>query len=163
MPEPEKKKNWFARHKVLTVILAIIVVIAIAGSNGSSDKSSTSNSSNAEQKTAETELTYQEVDITKFIEAFDTNQLSAENQYKGKGVQLKGKIANISEDITGNPFIMVRPSSVGNLYTGTSIQCFFKNKEDLLNVANDQIVMVKGKVNEQSLGIIMIKDCQIVE
>jgi hypothetical protein len=38
-------KNWFARHKVLTVILAFVVigVIAAAAGGGKSDPSTTSN------------------------------------------------------------------------------------------------------------------------
>jgi len=39
-----KKKNWFARHKLLTAILVLIILIAIGGA-GSSSKNSTSTSS----------------------------------------------------------------------------------------------------------------------
>lgn len=41
-PEPPKKKNWFARHKVLTVVGALVVVFIIGGiaSGGGDDTSS---------------------------------------------------------------------------------------------------------------------------
>lgn len=56
MADKDTKKNWFARHKVLTVILAIVaigVVASAAGggkSNTNSSNSSSSNSSKAESK-----------------------------------------------------------------------------------------------------------------
>lgn len=41
-----KKKNWFARHKVLTVIIALVVLVAIGGASGGgkSDNSGSSGS-----------------------------------------------------------------------------------------------------------------------
>lgn len=56
MADKDTKKNWFARHKMLTVILAIVaigVVASAAGggkSNTNSSSSSSSNSSKAESK-----------------------------------------------------------------------------------------------------------------
>jgi hypothetical protein len=40
----DKKKNWFARHKVMTVILAIIVIAIIGGASGGSKKDGASTS-----------------------------------------------------------------------------------------------------------------------
>lgn len=42
----DKKKNWFARHKVLTVILGIVVLIIIAGAAGGGADTDTTNNSN---------------------------------------------------------------------------------------------------------------------
>lgn len=48
----DKKKNWFARHKVLTIILAFIVIVAIsAGASGSNESTGGSTSTNASTKT----------------------------------------------------------------------------------------------------------------
>ncbi len=49
----EKKKNWFARHKVLTIILAFIVLAGIGGASGGGNKS-TNNSSSSTSLTANT-------------------------------------------------------------------------------------------------------------
>ena len=49
-----KKKSWFARHKILTVIIALVVLVAIAGAGGSdksgSNDSGGSNSSSSSKK-----------------------------------------------------------------------------------------------------------------
>lgn len=42
-PKP-KKKNWFVRHKVLTVVIVIVLIAVIAGAGGSSDTASNSTS-----------------------------------------------------------------------------------------------------------------------
>lgn len=47
----EPKKNWFVRHKILTVILALVVVGGIAGAAGGGNKSNTNSSSSSKAKT----------------------------------------------------------------------------------------------------------------
>lgn len=51
----DKKKNWFARHKVLTVILAFVVIGVIAsaasGGNGASNNPTTGSRSASSEKT----------------------------------------------------------------------------------------------------------------
>lgn len=161
----EKKGNWFMRHKVITGIIVLVVFIAIASSSGSSsDQSgqSSTTSNNAQQEQVQ-ETTYEVVTTASFIEDFDTNQLSAEKKYKGKGVQLTAQIKNISEDIMGSPYLSLEPTNAGDFYVGTTIQCFFENEDALLNASNGQTITIKGIVDEQSLGIIGIKKCQIVE
>jgi hypothetical protein len=169
MPE-EKKKNWFARHKILTAIIAIVVIIGFAGSGGSSPSSETSDNSNTEAKSDNKEnvaeekmMTYEEVNTQVMIDAFDDNQLAAEKTYKDKPVQITAKIKNISEDIMGTPFLSLEPSNADDYYFGTTIQCLFENEDDLLSVSNGQLVTVQGIVKEQSLGIIGIRECKIVE
>lgn len=51
-----KNKNWFSRHKVLTIILAFVAIAIIGGAAGGGSKSTSNNSSNSTANTpAETE------------------------------------------------------------------------------------------------------------
>lgn len=163
----EKKKNWFVRHKVLTAIIVVFVIIGIAGAGGSDSSTGTSGKSDdamvKEETMVDDSMTYEEVSTSEMIAAFDDNQLAAEKTYKGKGVQLTARIKNISEDITGTPFLSLEPSDAEEYYFGTTVQCMFENSDDLLSVSNDSLVTVKGVVDEQSLGIILVEDCMIVE
>lgn len=57
MSDFQKKRNWFARHKVLTVILAFVVVGIIGAASGgggskTDNNGKTSNTSNTENKTS---------------------------------------------------------------------------------------------------------------
>lgn len=63
MAKNEGKKNWFARHKVMTVILGFVVIAVIASAAGGGSKSNSNttksntaaSSSNADTKPAATE------------------------------------------------------------------------------------------------------------
>lgn len=55
MSKDKSNKNWFARHKVLTVILGIIVLIIIASAAGSSKSTTTENSTSNTMPKASTE------------------------------------------------------------------------------------------------------------
>lgn len=58
MTDKNENKNWFARHKVLTVILAFIVIAIIGSAAGGGSKSSNTNKSNSTTSTqAKTEET----------------------------------------------------------------------------------------------------------
>ena len=163
--KPVKQKNWFMRHKILTIIIIIIVIGAIKASGSSSIDENTSDSisSPAETEQVEEQMSYEEVDMVAFISEFDNNQLAAEDKYKDKNIKLTAKISNISEDIMGNPFLSLEPINGGDYYMGTHIQCIFEDKSSLMNVANGQVVTVQGVASEQTLGIIGIDNCQIVE
>jgi len=50
----EKSGNWFARHKVLTVVLAIVVIVIIAGAAGGNDKKTSTKNSKSATPTART-------------------------------------------------------------------------------------------------------------
>lgn len=56
----EKKKNWFAKHKILTVILAFIVIGVIANAAGGGSKSNSSTSGGS--STSKGEKTYKFTD-----------------------------------------------------------------------------------------------------
>jgi len=49
--KPKDQKNWFARHKVMTVILGLILVIIIGSAASGGDKTKTSSSSNSKSDT----------------------------------------------------------------------------------------------------------------
>jgi hypothetical protein len=159
----EKKGNWFMRHKIITGIIILVVVIGVVSSGGSSQSTSSNSGSGSPAAQEQQAITYEKTDTKVIIEAFDNNQLAAEKQYKDKYVEITAQIKNISEDIVGTSFLSLEPVNAGDFYVGTTIKCSFKNSDDLLSVKNGEKVTLKGKVKEQSLGIISIDECQIAE
>lgn len=101
------------------------------------------------------------VDIQKFIKEFDGNQLASEEKYKDKIIETSGVIGNISEDIMGKPFIVLKPAN-DKYYFGTEIQCYFTAKEALYGLTNGQLVRIRGRMDTQVMNI-LIKDCEIVK
>lgn len=148
----------------LVVIIGIIVIGALIGS-GSEDSVNTSSESNqvsTESQSSEVEVQPEvmTVDSSEFVAEFDKNQLAAEEKYEGKWIETTGYIENISEDITGSPFLSIKPTAE-EVYFGTSIQCFFNDTSQLTSLENGQEVTVKGQVNTQVANI-LVKDCSVV-
>lgn len=165
MSDVDKKQSWFTKHKILTGIIVLIVIGSIGnamGGGSSSSPSSQSQETNKPLPSPSPEITYEKVDTKSFIGDFDANQLSAESKYKDKYVEFKGVIKNISEDIASNPYLSIEPPAAGQYYYGTTIKCTFKSKDDLLNVQNKQTITLRGQVKNQSLGIISVDKCSIV-
>jgi hypothetical protein len=44
----------------------------------------------------------------------------------------------------------------------TSMQCFVSEPEAVTSVVNGQPVTVRGRIDDQTLGVIAIKDCSVV-
>jgi Domain of unknown function (DUF4352) len=107
------KKNWFARHKVLTVILALVVVIAIgsaASGGGKSDKTANSSGSNqssgGQKQEASTAKIGQAARDGKFefvVKSIECGKASVgENQYLTKTAQGQYCLLNVSVKNIGN-------------------------------------------------------------
>lgn len=144
--------------------LVLVVIAAISGA-GKSSPSTTGNQPSNQQASAKEEPTTavaEEVIASDFIGAFDKNQLKAEEQYKDKRIKMTAYINNISEDIVGSPFLSLQPTAE-EYYFGTTAKCDFKSKDELTSVEKKQQITVEGTVTSQSLGIIGLKDCQIVQ
>ena len=149
----QKVKN----KKGLVLVLMLIVLILSACSSTTPTDSNTPSSNSEVQATPEAAI---EVDTKAFVTEFDENQLAAEAKYKGKIVKFTGYVDNISEDIVGEAFVKIDPNN-DQYYYGTSIQCYFKSKDALLNLKNGQQVTLQGRFDSQIMNI-LVKDCQVM-
>jgi len=161
------QRNWFLRHPIITVFLVLIVLGAIGAAGGgktskSSMRASTNKQSSVSEKQEPTAVVAEEVDAAEFIGAFDKNQLAAEKHYKDKRIKMTVFIQNIGEDIVGSPYLSLKPSA-DKYYFGTTAKCTFKSADELTSVENGQQIVIEGTVQDQSLGIIGLKDCKIVK
>jgi len=152
-------RSWFSKHPILTVLLVLFIIGIVASAGGNKKSSSTTNKT--DNQTTAQKIEAMKVDALEFVTEFDKNQLTAEEKYKEKLVELTAVIKNISEDIAGSPFLSLEP--VGNKMFGTTIKCIFSDKSQLTTLENDNNVTIQGIVENQSLGIIQLKDCQILK
>lgn len=163
-------RNWFMRHPIISGILGLILIGMVLGALGGSSESNetgngtvTRSSNNARNQDSDemTEPEFVVVAITDFVKEFDTNQLAAEAKYDGQIVRLTGFVSNISEDIVGTPFVIINPTRE-EYYFGTSVQCFFSDKSELISLANGQEVTVQGEFDTQLMNV-LVKKCQVVQ
>src|SRR5205085_6288439 len=84
---------------------------------------------------------------------FDANKVAALGCYKDRIVQTSGTATNVSQ-VLGSYFVALRP---GGDYSGfTSMQCFVSGPDAVMSVVNGQPVTVRGRIDDQSLGIITL-------
>jgi len=152
------------------IIIGVIVVLGIIGAavggsknTGSSNAPATTQNQAATTNTPPPKTEATKVTASQLIGDFDNNKLSATDKWKGKLIQFSAKVKNISEDIMGSPFLSLEPPTSDQYYFGTTMQCFFKDKEALKSLSNGTTYTLQGKVDDMSLGIITIKDCAVVQ
>ena len=151
-------------------LIALVGLVVIGALAGPSDTNSTQQSQQSSQvqekkeanstttkKPTKTPVPVVKVNLASFVKEFDANQLAAEQKYEGKIIQTTGYVDNISEDIVGDYYIILNPTS-DKYYFGTQLQCYFDDKKSLLHIKNGQKVTVQGKFDTQEMNI-LVKHC----
>lgn len=148
--------------KILKLIkyffIAILVLGVIGAIFGKDDNSSNSSSNTPKQtetnttqkkeevKEPEPEIEYQTISVSELMNDLETNALSASEKYKGKYLEITGKLSTI--DSSGK-YISLVPSDSQFAFTG--VQCYMKNDEQrsqVANMATDDIVVLRGKCKD---------------
>ena len=149
--------------KIVFGVIGIIVVLVIIGSLGGNNDSSKTATSTEGQTTqtspkeptatpAPTKIAAQQI-----ADDFDANQVAAKANWNGKLVEFSATISNITE--SGVSFSNVASKQ----FSFTQIACRVQDKSQLLPLKNGQEVTVRGTVGDQTVGVIEVKNCQIVQ
>lgn len=152
--------------KIILGIIGIFVLLVVIGAIAGSGKKGTPSTTPTTQTTSPTETpTAQAVKVNAkdLVAEFDKNKLAAEDKYKGKYVEFAAKVKNISEDVLGTPYLALEPPTDDKYYFGTTLKCDFKNKDELKSLENGKVITLRGTVVGMSLGIISLKDCQVIQ
>lgn len=166
-------QKWILVSAVL-VLFVIAFIVDRTGSGKSDNPASTpaaaAASSDSQQPSQEpspepsqkAEATAIVVEATDLVGEYDKNKLAAQDKYTGKLVQTTGYIKNISNDFSGNYYLALDPVKK-DYYFGTTLQCFFKDKSELTSLENGQSVTVQGKMDDMSIGTVILKECQLIK
>jgi hypothetical protein len=135
------------------VVLIVIGIVAGAGKSGNQTSNSNGGTNTQEKQVQEpTKITAQEL-----ADDFDSNQVAAENKWKGKLVEFSAEVTNITD--TGLSFTNVASKQ----FSMAQISCRVTDKQQLLSLKNGQTVTVRGTVGGQTIGVIDISDCSVVQ
>lgn len=161
----------FVRHKTgfkLSTVLSIVLFVVLLGIGAGLDQSTNkSDSSKPTQEAATVSQTTASpspivLDASVFVGEYDRNKVGADAKFTGKRIQFTAFIKNISSDIIGKYYISLEPTNSG-YYFGTSMECYFTDKAQLINLSNGQAVTVEGTAQDMSFGIVQLKDCIVVK
>lgn len=134
-------------------LVVLIVIGAVSGSKGGSTNS-TSSTSNATPTPAPEAM---KITARQLADDFDANQVAAEKNWENKLVEFTAKITNITD--SGISF----GSVASKQFSMAQISCRIKDKDQLLPLKNEQTVTVRGVVGKQTIGVIDLRDCEVVK
>lgn len=166
------KKAWYKKWWVITI--GAIILIGIIGSS-SDDKTKTQTASEqqpAQQaKTSDNKTEAKPVEPTKatpqvtvtsasIAKEYSENELAADEKYKGKIIEISGKVYSIDNGLTDNE-IIVKLSD--GQYDLTGPMCYTKDSEKskVMAFKKGQQVTLIGKGESATLGSPILKDCVV--
>lgn len=146
-------RNWFLRHKIISVVLIFFVLVIIGGSSGENNKQT---NTNIQDNPKQEEVTI-EVTAIKLSEEYDANKVAADAKYKDKRLKVMGIIDGIGKDILDNPYVTLE--GMPNRLFG--VQCMFpKSKEqELINLKKGQGITLVGKMSGEMIGNVVLREC----
>ena len=98
-----------------------------------------------------------EVTSSELYEAYEANEVAADEKYKGKKLAITGIIGNIGKDVLDNPYIAFKENHL------QGVTCYFSdvNNKVISQLSKGQDVTVVGKCGGLTLTNVVIKDCKL--
>lgn len=155
------KKNASSKGMAIAGIslssVGILIGIIITGATFTSSSTSkntnvTTNSAivNATETKTETKkaekIEYTHYDVSEMVNDLNTNAMKAQNKYKGKYIEITGKLKGIDSD---GKYITLIPSD--EEFAFTDVLCYLKNAEQknvIMEMKKDDIVTLCGKCTD---------------
>jgi hypothetical protein len=182
------QRNFFMRHKIISILVILFVIGIIGSLGGNGDKKSSSeavvtatpiptvkteDTKKEDVKKEDTKETKQpvkkedkkdevkpiKVSAKKLYGAYDNNEVKADKQYKDKVVLVSGEITDIGVTF-GQTYVVL---SSGEEYSISGVQCFFKDEDEISKVADlnkGDTIKVQGTVDGKSINI-SVNNCSL--
>lgn len=158
-------RNWFIKHKILTVIL-VLILLGMIGSAGGNKSKKADTGTDSEKKTeasvAEPEKTTPEVKVTSanLIKEYSENEVAADTKYKGKLVEVSGKVSGVDNGTFDNEMIV--KLSDGQ-YDFNNAWCYMKDSErdKVLAFKKGQQTTLIGTGDSATIGYPVLKNCSV--
>lgn len=96
------------------------------------------------------------VSAKQLIAAYQDNEVAADNAYKGKLLQVEGRVDRIAKNAFDEPYI-----AIGGMFQ--AVHCSPRGQDaELAALKKGQLVRVEGTGNGMLIGEVMLDDCQLV-
>lgn len=137
--------------KLKWVVLAVVAIGVIGAVGGNSDSNTTSSSSTSAktESTKEvdtpTPIEYTAVSVNDMMSDLDSNAMGASDKYKGKYLEITGKLSNI--DAAGKYIDLMADGD----FEIIGVQCYIKNddqKSKIASMSKGDTVTLKGKCTD---------------
>ena len=144
----EKDRNWFARHKILSVIIAVIVIGGIAGAMGGGKDNTATNTGNTSGSQSEKTEEKTEFKVGETA-SFDDKSITVTD------VQRNYDTGNqFAQPESGKEFVIVTVNIVNDSDTSLDYNTFEFKRQDSNGVQQSEAftALSEGKLNSGSLA-----------
>ena len=96
-----------------------------------------------------------EVTASELYRAYEANEVSADQQYKGKRLLITGVVENIGKDVMDNPYVALKIDFL------KGVNCYFddENNKVLSHLSKGQKIQIIGTCAGLTLTDVVVKDC----
>ena len=135
----------------------VLKSLGIKGNNESDDKEEDGEPKEASSEVDEAIV----ISATDLYNQFDNNSIAAEKTYKGKIVQVSGKVNTVDESFWGTPYVRLDADEYGI----SSVTCNFskEDKSELESLNTGDMITIRGTCGEMGFADVSIDKCSIVK
>lgn len=164
MTTQEKKKRGIGFYILVGFGVVVVLSVLSKDKGNNTARGSTSTSSSTASATApeppKPPPIAARVTAGELFDAYEKNEIAADDRYKGKLLEVSGKIDNIGKDILDTPYITL---SVGGKFQIMGVQAFFDDDSlpKLANLSKGQGVTLQCRCDGK-FGNVMLKECALL-
>ncbi|MDC0719109.1 OB-fold protein [Nannocystis bainbridge] len=161
MANQEKKRG--IGFYLLVGVGALFVISIISRDKNTSPTTSTSAASAARPSSAPEPPKAPQIDARvtarELFEAYEKNEIAADNRFKDKLLEVSGKVDNVGKDLLDTPYVAL---STGGKFDILGVQAFFDDASlpKLANLSKGQDVTVACRCDGK-FGNVMLKECTL--
>lgn len=145
--------------KWILIIVIGLIVLGFIGAMLSDDETSTSASNDNSSATADAPAeTAIPVTAQQIFDAYDSNEVAADKQYKGQLLQISGTVASIDSGLTDNAQVQLATSNDFMSVSATGDENF-DNAAASLNKGQSVTLLCRGE--GEVIGSPMVGDCVV--
>lgn len=137
---------------ILGIVCAVCILLLLPQVN---DSAPTDDSEDHFSESSASASEYIQISARELLNAYNANEVNADNLYGGKLLLVTGTVKNIGKDILDNVYITV---SDGAEYELISVQCYFSDAKEIDKVAalsEGQTVNVLGTCDGAIANVVM--------
>jgi len=158
-----KKKVYQQWWFWLIIIFLAVGIIGTAISGDSENIATRGNINSNEDKTQERQEDILKMNYEVLHKEYMDNPIAADAKYKGKTLQLTGKVDNIDREIAGNTYITFH---VGEKYSFQDIRITFKKSQEseVAKLKKGQQITIQGECRGTLLSTtVSLNNCEIIK
>lgn len=141
----KKQKSGILKWVVLILIIGVVIG-AVTGEDKSADTTKQTEATASDSQKQESEsIEYTSVSVNDMMDALNNNAMGASDKYKGKYLEITGKLTNI--DAAGKYIDLMADGD----FEIIGVQCYIKNddqKAKIASMSKGDTVTLKGKCTD---------------